>query len=67
MPEPRAEAPEPDDGKARGDAPGEGAVGRELTPEQAKRLLDRLKEMEKQMKAARARVRGGRKPVRRDW
>ena len=67
VPEPRAEAPEPDDGKARGDAPGEGAVGRELTPEQAKRLLDRLKEMEKQMKAARARARGGRKPVRRDW
>lgn len=67
VPEPRAEAPEPDDGKPRTDAPGESAGGRELTPEQAKRLLDRLKEMEKQMKAARARARGGRKPVRRDW
>ena len=39
----------------------------ELTPEQAKRLLDRLKAMEREMKQARARARAGRKPVRRDW
>lgn len=75
-PEPAAEAgepeekmglPEPDQGKPRADAPGEGGQDQELSPEQAKRLLDRLKAMEQQMKQARARARAGRKPVERDW
>ena len=61
------EVPEPDQGKPRADAPGEGGKDLELSPEQAKRLLDRLKVMEQQMKQARARARAGRKPVERDW
>ena len=66
-PEEKMELPEPDQGKPRADAPGEGGEDLELTPEQAKRLLDRLKAMEKQMKQARARARAGRRPVERDW
>ena len=59
--------PEPDPKSPRTDAPGEGGAGQELTPEQAKRLMDRLKQMEQQMKQARVRARAGRKPVERDW
>jgi uncharacterized membrane protein len=51
----------------RADAPGEGRAGRELSAEQAQRLRERLKQLEKEMKSVRARARRGRKPVERDW
>lgn len=54
-------------GQPRNDAPGEGAEGRELTPEQAQRLLEQLKDLEDKMKASRARAKSGRRPVERDW
>ena len=63
----RMDAPEPEPADPRTDAPGEGGVGRELSPEQAKRLLDRLKQLEQEMKQARARARVRRKSVERDW
>ena len=66
-PEEPMRTPEPDPKSPRTDAPGEGGAGQELTPEQAKRLMDRLKQMEQQMKQARVRARAGRKPVERDW
>ena len=61
------EAPEPEPVEPRNDAPGEGGDGRELTPEQAKRVMDRLKQLEKQLQQAKVRARAGRKPVERDW
>jgi len=63
----RMDTPEPEPADPRTDAPGEGGVGRELSPEQAKRLLDRLKQLEQEMKQARARARVRRKSVERDW
>ncbi len=66
-PQGRMDAPEPEPGAPRQDAPGEGRAGRELSPEQAQRLLERLKQLEKEMKTAQARARRGRKPVERDW
>ena len=62
-----AAPPEPEPGEPRNDAPGEGGGGRELTPEQAKRVMDRLKQLEKQLQQAKTRARAGRKPVERDW
>jgi len=54
------------DGK-RQDAPGEAAEGKELTPEQAQRLLEQLRELDKKQQAIRARAKTGRRAVERDW
>jgi tetratricopeptide (TPR) repeat protein len=54
------------DGK-RQDAPGEAAEGKELTPEQAQRLLEQLRELDKKQQAIRARTKTGRRAVERDW
>jgi Ca-activated chloride channel family protein len=51
----------------RQDAPGEGAEGRELTPEQTQRLLELLRELDQRQQAIRARAKSGRRPVERDW
>ena len=51
----------------RSDAPGEGAEGKELTPEQAQRLLERLQQLDKKLGEARGRIRSGRRRVERDW
>lgn len=64
---PPEQQPEPQPSETRSDAPGEGAEGKELTPEQAQRLLERLKDLDKKLGEARGRARTGRKPVGRDW
>lgn len=61
------EAPEPKPGEQRSDAPGEGARGLELSPEQAQRLLERMKKLDEKMKQARARRSSRRRAVERDW
>lgn len=67
-PKPGEEQPETQpEPQPRNDAPGEGADGRELTPEQAQRLLEQLKDLDKQLQTLRGRARSGRKPVERDW
>lgn len=79
-PQPGAESPQeagkPEDkpspgkpaaGEPRQDAPGEGLDDLELTPEEAHRLLEKLKQMDQQLKAVRMRARAGRRPVERDW
>lgn len=59
--------PEPKPGTPRQDAPGEAAEGRELTPEQAQRLLEQLRDLDDKQRAIRARSKSGRRPVERDW
>ncbi len=59
--------PEPKPGEQRSDAPGEGTQGLELSPEQAQRLLGRLKKLDEQMKKAKARRTARRRAVERDW
>jgi len=70
QPEPKSgeqPPPEPKPGTPRQDAPGEAAEGRELTPEQAQRLLEQLRDLDDKQRAIRARSKSGRKPVERDW
>ena len=57
----------PEQQKPRNDAPGEVEEGKELSPEQAQRVLDELKKLDAQLQAYRARAKSGRKPVERDW
>jgi tetratricopeptide (TPR) repeat protein len=57
----------PSSGKPRGDAPGEAGQATELTPEQAQRLLEKLKQTDEKQKAFRARAKLSRPPVERDW
>jgi len=67
---PPSEQPEPkpaEDQKARTDAPGEAAEGKELTPEQTQRLLEQLENLDAKLKSFRARAKTGRRPVERDW
>jgi len=59
--------PEPKPGEQRADAPGEGAKGLELSPEQAQRLLERLKKLDEQLKKAKSRRTARRRAVERDW
>lgn len=59
--------PEPKPSNPRQDAPGEAAEGRELTPEQAQRLLEQLRDLDDKQRAIRARAKSGRRPVERDW
>jgi hypothetical protein len=59
--------PEPKPGEQRSDAPGEGTQGLELSPEQAQRLLGRLKKLDEQLKKAKARRTARRRAVERDW
>jgi hypothetical protein len=59
--------PEPKQQTPRQDAPGEAAEGRELTPEQAQRLLEQLRDLDDKQRAIRARSKSGRRPVERDW
>lgn len=66
-PEPGEPKPEPKPSEPRKDAPGEAAEGKELTPEQAQRLLEQLRELDDRQKAIRARAKSGRRPVERDW
>lgn len=67
-PKPGEQAPpEPKPGTPRQDAPGEAAEGRELTPEQAQRLLEQLRDLDDKQRAIRARSKSGRRPVERDW
>jgi len=65
-PEAQAEEP-PEPQPQRNDAPGEGAEGRELTPEQAQRLLDKLQKLDQQLEQLRKLGKQRRKPVERDW
>lgn len=68
-PEPKpAAGAEGADGAAepRHDAPGEQAQATELSPEQRQRLLELLKNLDGELRRARAQ-RAGRKPVERDW
>jgi tetratricopeptide (TPR) repeat protein len=63
-PEPPSEAkPEP----PRHDAPGEAVEGKELTPEQAQRLLEQLKQLDGKLQQLRQGSKTGRRPVGRDW
>jgi hypothetical protein len=64
--QPQDAQPEPKPGQ-RNDAPGEAAEGRELTPEQAARLLERLKDLDKQLEQIRAGAKSRRPPVEKDW
>jgi tetratricopeptide (TPR) repeat protein len=48
-------------------APGEGAEGRELTPEQAQRLIEKLEELERQLRQLRGGAKSSRARVERDW
>ncbi|MBL8734767.1 MAG: hypothetical protein JNN13_20490 [Planctomycetes bacterium] len=79
-PQPGAESPQeagkPEDkpspgkpvaGEPRQDAPGEGLGDLELTPEETQRLLEKLKQMDQQLRALRLRAGAGRRPVERDW
>ncbi len=69
-PEPGKEGeqkPEPKPAEPRKDAPGENAEGKELTSEQAQRLLEQLRELDDKQKAIRARAKSGRRAVERDW
>jgi len=67
-PKPADQAPEPKPGDTkRSDAPGEVAEGKELSPEQAQRLLEQLKDLDQKLKSIRARAKSGRRPVERDW
>ena len=71
QPEPKpGEQQKPDKPEAaqpRHDAPGEMQQGKELSPEQAQRLMDELQKLDEQLKAFRARAKSGRRPVERDW
>ena len=67
-PKPADQAPEPKpEDQKRSDAPGEAAEGKELSPEQAQRLLEQLKDLDQKLKSIRARAKSGRRPVERDW
>ncbi|MFN7671202.1 MAG: hypothetical protein ACK5S5_12205 [Planctomycetota bacterium] len=69
-PKPGEQQPPPSEPKPatpRQDAPGEAADGRELTPEQAQRLLEQLRDLDDKLRASRARSKSGRRPVERDW
>lgn len=69
------DAPEPKPGEdkpagkeqQRADAPGETKEAKELSAEQTARLIEHLKELEKQGKLQKARLRSSRPPVERDW
>jgi tetratricopeptide (TPR) repeat protein len=63
--EPTAQATPP--ATPRNDAPGEGAAGRVLSPEQAQRLLERLRELDGKLKQIRGRAKTSRPVVERDW
>jgi tetratricopeptide (TPR) repeat protein len=70
--EPAPAQPEPKPVEAgeqqpRSDAPGEAVEGKELSPEQAQRLLEQLKELDQKLKLYRARAKSGRGRVERDW
>lgn len=67
QPEPQTE-PEPREAaEPRDDAPGEAAEGRALPPEQAQRLLERLKQLDARLQQLRERDAQRRRPVERDW
>lgn len=55
------------DGKDGKSATGEPKPAKELTPEQAQQLAERLDQLDKRLRAARARAKSGRPPVERDW
>jgi hypothetical protein len=59
--------PEPQPAEPRNDAPGEGAEGRELSPEQAQRLLEQVKDLDQKLQQLRVMGRAPRKKVERDW
>ncbi|MBL8752196.1 MAG: hypothetical protein JNK15_02755 [Planctomycetes bacterium] len=63
----RQKSSDPASGKPRQDAPGEAGDATELTPEQAQRVLDKLKQTDQKQKEFRARARLGRPTVERDW
>ena len=68
-PEPKGEEqqPEPKPAEPRNDAPGENVEARELSPEQAQRLMEQLKDLDQKLRALRARAKSTRPPVERDW
>jgi tetratricopeptide (TPR) repeat protein len=51
----------------RNRAPGEGAEGRALTPEQTQRLIEKLEELERQLRQVRGGSKSSRARVERDW
>jgi len=68
-PQPGAPEPpsEPKQEPPRSDAPGEAVEGKELTPEQAQRLLEQLKQLDGKLQQLRQGSKTGRRPVGRDW
>ncbi|MGE3174752.1 MAG: tetratricopeptide repeat protein [Planctomycetota bacterium] len=69
-PEPQPQEPDeksPAEQAPRTDAPGEVGEGKELSPEQQQRLLEQLKQLDGELRRIRARARGGKRPVERDW
>lgn len=63
----KQDAAEPKPSEKRQDAPGEQAEGKQLTPEQAQRLLEQLRDLDEKQKQIRARAKSTRRPVERDW
>jgi tetratricopeptide (TPR) repeat protein len=65
--EPEPPPPDPKQGEPRTDAPGEAVEGKQLTPEQAQRLLEQLKQLDGKLQQLRQGSKTGRRPVGRDW
>lgn len=71
--EPKSDQPQPaspaedEAQQPRTDAPGEVVEGKELTREQAQRLLEQLKQLDAKLQALRQGSKTGRRPVGRDW